>query len=124
MDALKEELLAKLKKLKGIEGAQSDDVFLFALETAIFDVLDYCNMMIENFPDALKNTVLLMAVDVINETSFSFNADAAESETKSLTEGDFSFSVETKAEAYQKMMSAQSFSRNYKRNLNKYRKTR
>ena len=124
MDALKEELLAKLKKLKGIEGAQSDDVFLFALETAIFDVLDYCNMMIENFPDALKNTVLLMAVDVINETSFSFNADAAESETKSLTEGDFSFSVETKAEAYRKMMSAQSFSRNYKRNLNKYRKTR
>lgn len=124
MDALKEELLAKLKKLKDIEGAESDDVFLFALETAIFDVLDYCNMMIENFPDALKNTVLLMAVDVINETSFSFNADAAESETKSLTEGDFSFSVETKAEAYQKMMSAQSFSRNYKRNLNKYRKTR
>lgn len=124
MDALKEELLAKLKKLKGIEGTQSDDVFLFALETAIFDVLDYCNMMIENFPDALKNTVLLMAVDVINETSFSFNADTAESETKSLTEGDFSFSVETKAEAYQKMMSAQSFSRNYKRNLNKYRKTR
>lgn len=124
MDALKEELLVKLKKLKGIEDVQSDDVFLFALETAIFDVLDYCNMMIENFPDALKNTVLLMAVDVINETSFSFNADAAESETKSLTEGDFSFSVETKAEAYQKMMSAQSFSRNYKRNLNKYRKTR
>lgn len=124
MDALKEELLAKLKKLKDIEGAESDDVFLFALETAIFDVLDHCNMMIENFPDALKNTVLLMAVDVINETSFSFNADAAESETKSLTEGDFSFSVETKAEAYQKMMSAQSFSRNYKRNLNKYRKTR
>lgn len=124
MDALKEELLAKLKKLKGIEGVESDDVFLFALETAIFDVLDYCNMTIENFPDALKNTVLLMAVDVINETSFSFNADTAESETKSLTEGDFSFSVETKAEAYQKMMSAQSFSRNYKRNLNKYRKTR
>lgn len=124
MDALKEELLAKLKKLKGIEDTQSDDVFLFALETAIFDVLDYCNMMIENFPDALKNTVLLMAVDVINETSFSFNADTAESETKSLTESDFSFSVETKAEAYQKMMSAQSFSRNYKRNLNKYRKTR
>ena len=124
MDALKEELLAKLKKLKGIEDTQSDDVFLFALETAIFDVLDYCNMMIENFPDALKNTVLLMAVDVINETSFSFNVDTAESETKSLTEGDFSFSVETKAEAYQKMMSAQSFSRNYKRNLNKYRKTR
>ena len=124
MDALKEELLAKLKKLKGIEGTQSDDVFLFALETAIFDVLDYCNMMIEDFPNALKNTVLLMAVGVINETSFSFNADAAESETKSLTEGDFSFSVETKAEAYQKMMSAQSFSRNYKRNLNKYRKTR
>lgn len=124
MDALKEELLAKLKKLKDIEGAESDDVFLFALETAIFDVLDHCNMMIENFPDALKNTVLLMAVDVINETSFSFNADTAESETKSLTEGDFSFSVETKAEAYQKMMSAQSFSRNYKRNLNKYRKTR
>ena len=124
MDALKEELLAKLKKLKGIEGTQSDDVFLFALETAIFDVLDYCNMMIEDFPNALKNTVLLMAVGVINETSFSFKADTAESETKSLTEGDFSFSVETKAEAYQKMMSAQSFSRNYKRNLNKYRKTR
>ncbi|EAC8001186.1 hypothetical protein QLI93_001602 [Listeria monocytogenes] len=122
MDELKQRLLEKLKKLKGINDNKSDDVFLFALETAIYDVLNYCHFAVEEWPEALDNTTILMTVDLINETSYSFNATEAEAEVKSLSEGDFSITKETAAEAYQKMMSIPSFSRHYKRNLNSYRK--
>ena len=115
MDELQARLLEKLKKLKGIADTKSDDVFSFAIETAIFDVLNYCQVGIEDWPIELDNTTILMAVDNINETSFSLSADGAEGEVKSLTEGDFSISKETKAEAYQKIMQAPSFARNYSR---------
>lgn len=121
MEDLKTRLLEKLKKLKGIADEKSDDVFLFALEAAIYDVLDYCNITVDRWPDALDNKTVLMAIDIINETNFTFNATESEGEVKSLSEGEFSISKETKAEAYQKMMSVPSFSRNYARTLNKYR---
>lgn len=122
MDELQARLLEKLKKLKGIADTKSDDVFSFAIETAIFDVLNYCHFGIEDWPIELDNTTILMAVDNINETSFSLSADGAEGEVKSLTEGDFSISKETKAEAYQKIMQAPSFARNYSRTLNSFRR--
>lgn len=124
MDELQKELLEKLKKLKGVDDDKSDDVFLFALETSINDVLIYCNVSIDEWPVGLNNTVIMMAIDLINESSYSFNADASEGEVKSLTEGDFSISKETKAEAYQKMASAHTFSRNYRRKLNAFRRLR
>lgn len=123
MDALKGMLLAKLKKLKGIDDNSSDDVFSFAIETALYDVLNYCNLTEDDFPVGLHNTVVLMSIDLLNETNFSLNA-TKEGEVKALTEGDFSISRETKAEAYQKMASVPSFTKNYKRNLNSFRKLR
>ncbi len=122
MDAIKTRLLEKLKKLKGIADTKSDDVFSFAIETAIFDVLNYCHFPVEDWPIELDNTTILMAMDNINETSFSLSADGMEGEVKSLTEGDFSISKETKAEAYQKIMQAPSFARNYSRTLNSFRR--
>ncbi|EHA4031108.1 hypothetical protein JKN53_000088 [Enterococcus faecalis] len=124
MDELKKRLLEKLKKAKGIanEVTSSDDVFSFAIETAIYDVLNYCHFSIEEWPTEIDNTVILMVIDLLNETSLTLNASETESEVKSLTEGDFSISKETKAEAYQKIMSAPSFSKNYKRTLNNFRR--
>lgn len=122
MDVLKARLLEKLNKLKGVTDTKSDDVFSFAIETAIFDVLNYCHFGIEDWPLELDNTTILMAIDNINETSFSLSADSVGGEVKSLTEGDFSISKETKAEAYQKIMQAPSFARNYSRTLNSFRR--
>lgn len=124
MNELKNRLLVQLKKLKGIDGNETDDVLLFALETAIYDVLNYCHIEIDDWPEAIDNTTVLMTIDLINEASFIFKADAesVEGEVKSLTEGDFSISRETKADAYKKIMSAPSFSRNYRRNLNRFRR--
>ena len=124
MEELQNKLLEKLKELKGVDDDKSDDVFLFAIETSINDVLIYCNVGIDEWPVGLNNTVIMMAIDLINESSYSFNADASEGEVKSLTEGDFSISKETKAEAYQKMASAPTFSRNYRRKLNAFRRLR
>ncbi|AUJ86851.1 hypothetical protein [Enterococcus sp. CR-Ec1] len=122
MEELKERILKKLKKLKGIDDDGSNDVFLFAIETAIQDILNYCHFEIEDWPVALDNTTVLMSIDLINETDFFLKA--AEAEMKSLSEGDFSITKETKAEAYQKMMQLPSFSRSYFRILNQFRRLR
>lgn len=124
MKELQKRILDRLKKLKGIDDDKSDNVFLFAVETAIQEILTYCHFDVDDWPVALDNTAVLMAVDLINETSFSLNAAEAEGEVKSLSEGDFSIAKETKAEAYQKMMQAPSFARNYSKVLNRFRRLR
>lgn len=121
MKELQKRILDRLKKLKGIDDEKSDDVFLFAVETAIQEILSYCHFDVDDWPVALDNTAVLMSVDLINETSFSLNAAEAEGEVKSLAEGDFSIAKETKAEAYQKMMQAPSFARHYFAILNRFR---
>jgi len=122
MDELQERLLEKFKTLKGITDTASDDVFSFALETAINDVLNYCHFTVDDWPAGLDNTVILMAVDVLNETSYTLNAASTDGEVKSLTEGDFAITKETKAEAFAKMMQSPSFARNYTRTLNNFRR--
>nr|DAZ18260.1 MAG TPA: Head Tail Connector Protein [Caudoviricetes sp.] len=124
MKELQKRIIDRLKKLKGIDDEKSDDVFLFAVETAIQEILSYCHFNVDDWPVALDNTAILMAVDLINETSFSFNAAEAEGEVKTLSEGDFSIAKETRAEAYQKMMQAPSFARNYFTILNRFRHLR
>ncbi|MBE9390016.1 hypothetical protein [Vagococcus salmoninarum] len=124
MDALQDKMLTKLKLLKGITDDKLDDIFKFSIETALSDVLTYCHLSVEDFPELLISTVILMAIDLINETTLTVNADVSEGEVKSLTEGDFSITKETKAEAYQKIMKAPSFAKNYKRQLNAFRKLR
>lgn len=124
MKELQKRIFERLKTLKGIDGEKSDDVFLFAVDTAIQEILSYCHFKIDDWPGSLDNTAVLMAIDLINETSFSLNAAEAEGEVKSLSEGDFSISKETKAEAYQKMMQTPSFARNYSSVLNRFRHLR
>lgn len=124
MKELQKRILDRLKKLKGIDDEKSDDVFLFAVETAIQEILSYCHLDVDDWPVALDNTAVLMAVDLINETSFSLNAAKSEGEVKSLSEGDFSIAKETRFEAYQKMMQAPSFARNYSKVLNRFRRLR
>lgn len=124
MEELKERILKKLKELKGIDDDGSNDVFLFAIETVIQDILNYCHFEIEDWPVALDNTTVLMSIDLINETDFFLKAAEAEGEMKSLSEGDFSITKETRAEAYQKMMQLPSFSRSYFRILNQFRRLR
>lgn len=124
MDALQEKMLTKLKLLKGITDDKLDDIFKFSIETALSDVLTYCHLSVDDFPELLISTVILMAIDLINETTLTVNADVSEGDVKSLTEGDFSMTKETKAEAYQKIMMAPSFAKNYKRQLNAFRKLR
>ena len=124
MDELLTALLIKFKRMKGITDTESDDVFLFALETAVQDVLIYCNLTLDEFPILLDNTVVLMAWDIFTQTSL-LNADSeALGETKSHSEGDFSYTRETKAEVIEKIMNSNSIAKNYKRYLNAYRKMR
>ncbi|WP_071131361.1 hypothetical protein [Enterococcus timonensis] len=122
MKELADRLLEKLKKLKGIaESTSSDEVFIFAVETAILDILNYCHLGVDEWPDTLDNTAILMSIDLINETAMTLNPDDVAG-VKSLTEGDFSITTETKAEVMQKLLSAPSFARKYTRNLNAFRK--
>lgn len=124
MEELKKELLKKLKTQKDIDVSQTDrdDVFLFALETAIFEILSYCNLEFDEWPEMLNNTAVLMAIDYLNEAAIVNTATESDGEVKSLTEGDFSISKETRAEVFQKMQQSAGFARNYLRILNRYRK--
>lgn len=116
MGELTATLLEKLKKVKGISDNESDDVFSFAIETAVNDILDYCH--IRELPERLYNTAVLMAIDIINEASI---AASVEGEAKDIKEGDMSITRETKLDVLKAMSELPSFTRNYKRTLNSYR---
>ena len=123
MDELLQNLLKKLKKLKGVSDTQSDDVFLFALETAINEIFNYCH--IDELPQRLYNTAIMMAIDAINEVQTNVGgANGIEGEVKSLTEGDFAITKATSLEVIQGLSALRkaSFVRNYSRTLNSFRK--
>lgn len=123
MDELLQALLEKLKKLKGVSDTQSDDVFLFALETVVNEIFNYCH--IEELPQRLYNTVIMMAIDAVNEVQTSLGGtNGVEGEVKSLTEGDFAISKVTSLEVIQGLSALRkaSFIRNYSRTLNSFRK--
>ncbi|MEY8370128.1 hypothetical protein AAK938_01315 [Aerococcaceae bacterium 50-4] len=122
MDDLKALLLIQFKQLKGITDDNSDDVFLFAIETAINDILIYCNLDILDWPIGLNHTAVLMALDNYNQATMSINFDSNGGEFKTLKEGDFSITTETKAEAFKAIASGNSLAKNYKAKLNHYRK--
>lgn len=123
LDDLKAELLKRLKELKVVEDNSLDGLFLFAIETAVVDILNYCNLDILEWPIGLDNTAVLMALDNYNQANVSINLDSKDGgEVKSLSEGDFSITTETKAEAYKAMAAAPSMAKNYKAKLNRYRK--
>jgi hypothetical protein len=108
------EALDTLKLLLGIEGSEQDAKLQFTLDNAREIVLNYCN--IDEIPEGLNNTVVRMAVDIYR------NEHPGESDVpqalKSVTTGDTStsFSI-TETNGY-----AQSLLRNYKSQLNRYRR--
>lgn len=123
MDKLLSELLEKLKKLKGVTDTQSDDVFLFALELAVNEILNYCHL--EELPKKLNNVAVMMAIDALNEVQANIGgANGVEGEVKSLTEGDFAITKATSLEVLQGLSALRSTSyiRNYTRTLNTFRK--
>lgn len=123
MDELLQALLEKLKKLKGVSDTQSDDVFLFALETVVNEIFNYCH--IEELPQRLYNTAIMMAIDAVNEVQTNLGgANGIEGEVKSLTEGDFAITKATSLEVIQGLSALRkaSFVRNYSRTLNSFRK--
>lgn len=123
MDELLQALLEKLKKLKDVTDTESDDVFLFALETAVNEIFNYCH--IDELPKRLYNTAIMMAIDAINEVQTNLGgANGVEGEVKSLTEGDFAITKVTSLEVIQGLSALRkaSFVRNYSRTLNSFRK--
>lgn len=118
MDKLSETLLEKMKKMKGISETDkgSDDVFSFAIETAVNEILDYCH--IKTLPKRLYNTAVMMAIDIVNEAVVTANV---EGEAKDIKEGDMSITKETKLDVIKAMSALPSFTRNYTRKLNSHR---
>lgn len=120
MEELQERITQKFYQIKPIE---SSPVIDFAIETAIHDILSYCHIEVEEFPQALDNTAVLIAIDLLNEGGFLLSDEQlSDGSVKSLTEGDFSISRQTEAERMQMMLNSQSFARKYARFLNAYRK--
>lgn len=124
MGELKADILKRLKIIKGIDSEDSDrdDVFLLAIESAIFEVLSYCHLLLNDWSDELNNTVVFMALDILHELSFTGDIENAEGGVKSITEGDFTISKETEIEAYKQINQLGSVTGSYKKVLNRYRK--
>lgn len=124
MGELKADILERLKTIKGIDSENSDrdDVFLLAIESAIFEVSSYCHLLLSEWKDELNNTVVFMALDILNELSFTGDIENAEGGVKSITEGDFTITKETKIEAYKQINQLGSVAGSYKKVLNRYRK--
>lgn len=122
MNDIKERLLTKYKKLYEVDDS-FDDVIDFSVETVVQDILIYCNLEEKDYPVQLDNTALLMIKDLLDETNMLLTSEEqADASIKSLTEGDFTITRETKAEAVQKMSQADSFCKKYTRYLNRFRK--
>ena len=119
MDALKGKLLTKYKQLKNIDGTELDGIFSFAIETAIYEILSYCHIRVDEWSEALDNTAVLIASDLVAESKAMASAGDG---VKSLTEGDFTIVKESQVEALVKLTAGKSFTRNYYRVLNRYRK--
>jgi len=119
MEEITAGLLDKLKKLKGITDKELDDVFTFAIEKAVSDILDYCH--IEELPARLSSTAIMMAIDVVNDAAITVSG-AGEGEAKDIKEGDMSITRETKLDVLKAMSTLPSFARKYTRTLNSHRK--
>lgn len=119
MDGLKNKLLTKYKQLKNIDGTELDGIFSFAIETAIYEILSYCHIRVDEWSEALDNTAVLIASDLVAESKAMASAGDG---VKSLTEGDFTIAKESQVEALVKLTASKSFTRNYYRVLNRYRK--
>lgn len=108
------ELLGKLKTSLGIQGEEKDGELKLCLEEAEEIAVNYCNL--SEHPDGLKNTVVRMAVDIYRNEQPGDNMVPLA--VKSISEGDTSTSFGTvQVSGY-----AESVLKDYKNQLNRYRK--
>lgn len=122
MEELKEKLVQKFKILKPFED-DKQDVVEFAIETAIYDVMNFCHFEIEDFPEQLYHTTVLIALELVNQDGYLLSPEEVEeASVTSLSEGDFSIGKVSKADIMQKIISAPSFSRKYAKNLVRFRR--
>lgn len=107
----------KVETLKGLLGASGDGQGLaleFALKDAEETVKNYCNLV--ELPKGLEHTVLRMAMDIYQNEQFGDSAVPVA--VKSISEGDTS----TSFGAAESPSYAQSLLKNYRKQLNRYRK--
>lgn len=117
------ELLQKLKNLYQVD--QPEEVFLFAVETAVEDILAFCNLDYLEWPRGLNNVAVRLAMDYLTGDSLTGSAEASsDGDIKTLKEGDFSITKETQSETLARMASMPSPINRYTSTLTRYRKLR
>nr|DAT72895.1 MAG TPA: Head Tail Connector Protein [Caudoviricetes sp.] len=104
----------KLKKLLGITGTEHDEILEFIIGTTEETILNYCN--IDVLPEGLTNTAYRMAMDLYR---YDYPGDTAPVAVTSISEGDTSTSFANASDFLQ-----DGILKNYKRQLNRYRKLR
>lgn len=108
--------IEKLKKLLGIplDNDSKDFLFQFTLDNVEQIIRDYCN--IKEVPKELNNTVLRMAVDLYRNENLG-EEDIPLGSISSIGEGDTSISFRSSANEFKDTLT-----KNYKVQLNRYRK--
>ena len=91
-----ERLLGKYNTLNEVDSDESDVVVDFALETAIYHILDYCNIDLPgDWPVALDNVAVLMTDDFVSQDDRNKTAEELEKGSiKSVKQGDVKVSRE------------------------------
>ncbi|HBF6109170.1 TPA: phage head-tail connector protein, partial [Clostridioides difficile] len=108
----------RLKKLLGFsrEDDSKDTILEFILEDVEEMVKNYCN--VPTIPEQLNSTILRMAIDMYKNESLG-SEDIALGSISSISEGDTSVSYRSSASEFK-----ESLLKDYKSQLNRYRKIR
>ncbi|ENZ9563956.1 phage head-tail connector protein [Clostridioides difficile] len=108
----------RLKKLLGFsrEDDSKDTILEFILEDVEEMVKNYCN--VPTIPEQLNSTILRMAIDMYKNESLG-SEDIALGSISSISEGDTSVSYRSSASEFK-----ESLLKDYKVQLNRYRKIR
>ncbi|EII6798261.1 phage head-tail connector protein [Clostridioides difficile] len=108
----------RLKKLLGFsrEDDSKDTILEFILEDVEEMVKNYCN--VPTIPEQLNSTILKMAIDMYKNESLG-SEDIALGSISSISEGDTSVSYRSSASEFK-----ESLLKDYKSQLNRYRKIR
>ncbi|MCI9907760.1 phage head-tail connector protein [Clostridioides difficile] len=108
----------RLKKLLGFsrEDDSKDTILEFILEDVEEMVKNYCN--VPTIPEQLNSTILRMAIDMYKNESLG-SEDIALGSISSISEGDTSVSYRSSASEFK-----ESLLKDYKLQLNRYRKIR
>ncbi|MCC0752910.1 phage head-tail connector protein [Clostridioides sp. ZZV13-5731] len=108
----------RLKKLLGFsrEDDSKDTILEFILEDVEEIVKNYCNISV--IPEGLNSTILRMAIDMYKNESLG-SEDIALGSISSISEGDTSVSYRSSASEFK-----ESLLKDYKSQLNRYRKIR